>query len=303
MCPGSVRADTRKKRRNEDETDSKISPGETKRPKTSSATIALSIIPEVEDLLCHLDSYKDKKASPEDIDATLTWCKSLQNHTSGPSFARLSKFITLERNDPKKTIYPPPEDTFSCLNSTPLDKVKVVIVGQDPYHGPGQGHGLCFSVRKGIAIPPSLRNIYKELLNDPEVPSFEKIPTHGHLQDWAMQGVLLLNAVLTVRKGEANSHARKGWEAYTDEVIKVLDRVHGKKNGLVFLLWGKPASKKAECIFSNKKHAVICSSHPSPLGATKTNKPFLGSRCFSRANKALLERGLDPIDWNVDINL
>ena len=199
---------------------------------------------------------------------------------------------------------------------TPLSKLKVVIVGQDPYHGPNQGHGLCFSVRKGIMIPPSLRNIYKELLNDGRVSFGSKMnnqtnndqgrprkpPTHGFLEHWATQGVLLLNTVLTVRRGQANSHAKKGWEQFTDYIIQILDHEYTKpdKKGLVFLLWGKPASKKAARILGKKQHAVICTSHPSPLGASKTNSPFLGSKCFSKANDALIERGHEPIDWNVD---
>lgn len=203
------------------------------------------------------------------------------------------------------TVYPPPEDVFSALNLIPLDQVKVVIVGQDPYHGPGQGHGLCFSVRKGVRIPPSLNNIYKELSNDPGVnfPTNNQMPTHGCLDRWARQGVLLLNAVLTVRRGEANSHKGKGWEDFTDEILKILvrDRRESGK-GIVYLLWGKPASKKVESVLGkdNSNQITISSSHPSPLGATKTNSPFIGSRCFSRANEALQKMGQEPIDWNVD---
>ena len=170
------------------------------------------------------------------------------------------------------------------------------------------GHGLAFSVRKGVRIPPSLRNIYKELMNDKQVQSFpHRMPIHGFLENWARQGVLLLNNVLTVQKDKAHSHAKKGWEEFTDEVIRILDRRNLEENhtdskGLVFLLWGKPASSKAESIICRSKnnHTVICTSHPSPLGATKTNKPFLGSGCFSRANEALIKRGLEPINWNVD---
>lgn len=200
------------------------------------------------------------------------------------------------------TVYPPPQDVFSALNLCPLDQIKVVIIGQDPYHGPNQGHGLCFSVRKGVAIPPSLKNIYKELQNDPKVDF--KMPNHGYLERWGRQGVLLLNAVLTVRRGEANSHKGKGWEETTDEILRALVRRPSNK-GIVFLLWGRPASKKMESVLNgNRKHQmIISSSHPSPLGATKTNAPFLGSRCFSRANEALKQMGYDPIDWNVDGDL
>ena len=172
--------------------------------------------------------------------------------------------------------------------------------------------GLAFSVRKGVAIPPSLRNIYKELVDDDTAVVTK--PTHGYLEKWAEQGVLLINSVLTVRRGEANSHSKRGWEEFTDELIRLLltDRrdkskiikENEKEAGLVFLLWGKPASKKADCIIQKygvgSKNTIICSSHPSPLGATKTKSPFIGSRCFSKANTALIEMGLDPVDWRVD---
>jgi len=223
-----------------------------------------------------------------------------------------------------KTVYPPPQLVFAALNWTPLHEVKVVIVGQDPYHQPNQGHGLSFSVPQGVKVPPSLRNIYKELYNDDEVGAFTSIPQHGNLERWAKQGVLLLNNVLTVRRGEAASHAKKGWEDFTEKVIRaVIERddniiakggmdetEKGKKDekgtGVVFLLWGKPASLKAQTVlakYSNNKrakHAVIMCSHPSPLGATKTKSPFMGSKCFSRANQELVNRGFKPIDWRVD---
>lgn len=197
-------------------------------------------------------------------------------------------------------MYPPPCDVFSALNAVPIDKVKVVIVGQDPYHQPNQGHGLAFSVRKGVKIPPSLRNIYKELSTNKNS-GFDKIPTHGNLEAWCDQGVLLLNTVLTVRKDEANSHANQGWENFTDEIIRIL--VVEQRRRLVFLLWGKPASKKAETIISKfggkGRHTIITTSHPSPLGAAKTNSPFLGSNCFNRANEALVGMGEPPIDWKI----
>lgn len=200
-----------------------------------------------------------------------------------------------------KTVYPPEKDVFSALNSVPVDKVKVVIVGQDPYHQPNQGHGLAFSVRKGIKIPPSLRNIYKELMTNKNC-GFDKIPDHGNLEDWCSQGVLLLNTVLTVRRDEANSHANQGWENFTDEIIRIL--VSNKKRKLVFLLWGKPASKKAEQIINRYggkgNHVIIATSHPSPLGASKTNSPFLGSNCFQRANDALVRLGEPPINWKIE---
>ena len=249
--------------------------------------------PEVIELLSHLHD-------PDH--GTETWRTVLQHHTSSASFERLAKFVAAERKN--QTIYPPACDTFSALNLTPLQDVKVVIVGQDPYHGPNQGHGLCFSVRRGVKVPPSLKNIYKELSNDAKVdfPAGGILPTHGYLERWAKQGVLMLNAVLTVRQGNPNSHGKKGWEAFTDEVLRALDRECEKSNkGLVFLLWGKPASSKAQAILrGGRRHKVICTSHPSPLGATKTDAPFLGSKCFSRANEALKELGMESIDWNVD---
>jgi uracil-DNA glycosylase len=211
------------------------------------------------------------------------------------------------RKSSKVIIYPPVHDTFSALNLTPLDQVKVVIVGQDPYHGPNQAHGLCFSVRKGVRVPPSLLNIYKELVNDSAVPEFTTIPHHGFLERWAQQGVLMINTVLTVRKGEPNSHAKKGWEAVTDEIIRAVDRASVARNtGIVFLLWGNPATVKAQTILqcssskSSSRHKIICTSHPSPLGASKTKSPFMGSKCFSRANQALKELDHDPIDWRVN---
>ena len=169
--------------------------------------------------------------------------------------------------------------------------------------------GLAFSVRKGVKIPPSLRNIYKELLNNNNC-GLQSMPNHGYLNNWCAQGVLLLNAVLTVRKSEANSHANKGWEDFTDEIIRLIimhsklkEQKSSSSDKIVFLLWGKPASKKAENIinkYGRGRHIIISTSHPSPLGATKTKSPFIGSKCFARANEALLEMGKDPIQWNVD---
>jgi uracil-DNA glycosylase len=216
----------------------------------------------------------------------------------------------------KHTIYPPPEDTFAALNLCPLSETKLVIVGQDPYHGPNQGHGICFSVRRGIQTPPSLRNIYKELVNDPEVPNFASVPGHGNLERWAKQGVLMINNVLTVRKGQAHSHKKQGWEELTDAILRAVDKRKSftsngddisnskKPRGVVFLLWGLPATKKTKTALAASsawsRHTILCSSHPSPLGATKTKAPFMGSRCFSKANEALVEMGYDPIDWRVD---
>ena len=219
------------------------------------------------------------------------WKYALSDAIASPSFDELSEFLAEEKRRKGAVIFPPEQDIFAALNKCPFDKVKVVIVGQDPYHGKGQGHGLAFSVRKGVRPPPSLMNIFKELMDDVHIDS----PQHGSLEYWADQGVLLLNTVLTVRQGEANSHARKGWEQFTDAVI---EKLNSEKKDLVFLLWGNPAAKKASGV-DDERHTIIKSSHPSPLGATKTSSPFLGSRCFSRANKALSDSGQTPIDWNV----
>lgn len=218
------------------------------------------------------------------------WKNALSDSIQSEGFADLARFIQSEREQ-GAVIYPPENEVFSALNLCSLEKVKVVIVGQDPYHGPGQGHGLSFSVRPGIRPPPSLKNIFKEAQADVGIDS----PSNGYLECWADQGVLLLNAVMTVRRGEANSHAKKGWETFTDAIINTLN---DEKEGLVFLLWGSPAQKKASNV-DESKHTVIRTSHPSPLGATKTKAPFLGSKCFSRANEALEGQGKERIDWNV----
>ncbi|KAG7341362.1 uracil-DNA glycosylase [Nitzschia inconspicua] len=255
-----------------------------------------NLTPAVAKLLFHL-----QRRNRDNGDGGLCWRQALHQHLSSPSFARLADFVESQRNN--CTIYPPPKDTFTALNWTPLDQVKVVIVGQDPYHGPNQAHGLCFSVHRGQKVPPSLRNIYKELVQDDEIDTFKAMPQHGYLERWARQGVLMINTVLTVRRGDANSHQKKGWEEFTDEVIRAVDR--NSSTGVVFLLWGKPASTKMTTALtgrSNKvtRHTVISTSHPSPLGATKTDSPFLGSKCFSRANKALRKMGHNEIDWRVD---
>jgi uracil-DNA glycosylase len=228
--------------------------------------------------------------------ADSSWSTALAKHFDSSSFEKLAKFVAQERRS--HTIFPPANDTFAALTLIPLDQVRVVIVGQDPYHGPGQAHGLCFSVLPGQVVPPSLKNIYAELKDDPAVDFANERPTHGHLSRWAKQGVLLLNTVLTVRKGDANSHKKRGWEAVTDELLRAVDR-RGK--GVVFLLWGIPATAKTKALLSStNEHTVICTSHPSPLGARKTKQPFMGSRCFSRCNEALKTLGCEPIDWNVD---
>jgi len=217
------------------------------------------------------------------------WKNALSDHMASDSFQSLLDKIRSDANT-GTTIYPPPQDVFSALNFCSLEKVKVVIVGQDPYHGPGQAQGLAFSIRQGKP-PPSLRNIFKEAMSDVGI---DDPKNNGNLEGWTKQGVLLLNTVLTVRRGEANSHAKWGWEEFTDEVIK---KVNEQTNSVVFLLWGSPAHKKAKKV-DESKHTVIRTSHPSPLGATKTASPFLSSKCFSRANEALIAAGKEPIDWN-----
>ncbi|WP_188211712.1 uracil-DNA glycosylase [Neisseria sp. RH3002v2g] len=187
------------------------------------------------------------------------------------------------------TVYPPERDVFNAFRTTEFGSVKVVILGQDPYHGAGQAHGLAFSVQPEIAVPPSLVNIYKELATDIE--GFQ-IPQHGYLQHWAEQGVLLLNTVLTVRAGVAHSHATFGWETFTDEVIRQLDK---EREHLVFMLWGSHAQKKGAFIDRNR-HLVLTAPHPSPLSAYRG---FFGCKHFSQANAYLQERGLEPIDWQV----
>jgi uracil-DNA glycosylase len=269
-----------------------------KRPKATTPLCS-----EVEDLLAFMEGSAVGEDDVDSSTSTLNWKRALHRHLSSPAFASLAKFVARERK--AHTIFPLAKDAFSALNVTPLDQVRVVIVGQDPYHGPGQAHGLCFSVLPGQAVPPSLKNIYKELREDASVNFATSPPTHGHLMRWAKQGVLMINNVLTVRRGEANSHKKKGWEMVTDEIIRAVDR-HSRSTGkgVVFLLWGKPAAAKTQALISSKsRHTVITTSHPSPLGARKTDQPFLGSQCFSRCNDALKEMGYPEVDWNVDGDL
>ncbi|KAF1793770.1 Uracil-DNA glycosylase, active site [Phytophthora cactorum] len=219
-----------------------------------------------------------------------SWFDLLQREFARGSFQTLTRFLEGEEGR-KKTIYPPPTDVFAALRDCAFSDLKVVILGQDPYHGPQQAHGLSFSVRHGVPPPPSLKNIFKEAMNDAGIDR----PTHGCLSCWSRQGVLLLNTVLTVRRGEPNSHKKRGWEQFTNAIIS---KVSKDASNVVFLLWGKPAQEKGALI-DTKRHLVVRSSHPSPLGATKTNAPFLGSKCFSRANSYLKEHGKGPIDWSV----
>lgn len=187
-----------------------------------------------------------------------------------------------------KTIYPHRSDYFNAFNSTPFEMVKVVVIGQDPYHGPGQAHGMCFSVKEGVAFPPSLKNIFQELHSDLNLP----IPKSGCLESWAKQGVFLLNSVLTVEQGKAGSHQGKGWELFTDVVVKELN---DRLQSLVFVLWGSYAQKKASFV-DRKKHFVIECVHPSPLSSYRG---FFGSKPFSKINQYLLSKGLSPIDWRI----
>jgi uracil-DNA glycosylase len=215
-----------------------------------------------------------------------SWQDVLGEEKAKPYFQQVMNFVKSEREQ-GKVIYPPQADVFNALKLTPLESVKVVILGQDPYHGPNQAHGLCFSVLKGVKTPPSLVNMYKELSQDIEGFS---IPNHGELTHWAEQGVLLLNTVLTVENGQAHSHAGKGWEQFTDAVI---DAVNANTAGVVFLLWGSHAQKKAQRLDGNKHH-ILKAPHPSPLSA---HRGFLGCRHFSQANMHLIAQGKAPIDW------
>ncbi|MEH2922600.1 uracil-DNA glycosylase [Samsonia erythrinae] len=217
---------------------------------------------------------------------SLTWHDVLAQEKQQPYFINTLEFVAKERAA-GKIIYPPQKDVFNAFRYTELHQVKVVILGQDPYHGPNQAHGLSFSVRPGVPAPPSLVNIYKELASD--IPGFE-IPPHGFLQSWAAQGVLLLNTVLTVEAGRAHSHANLGWETFTDRVIAALNE---RRDGLVFLLWGSHAQKKGN-IIDRQRHHVLKSPHPSPLSA---HRGFLGCKHFSQANQLLEQQGLTPIDW------
>lgn len=203
-----------------------------------------------------------------------------------PYWTELQRFVQRERET--ATVYPENADVFNSLSITPLTRTRVVILGQDPYHGPGQAHGLAFSVRRGIAIPPSLANIFRELIDDIGV----ETPAHGSLEHWAQQGVLLLNSTLTVRAGCAGSHSGHGWETFTDTIIAALGDA---RRPIVFVLWGNSARKKRGLI-KGQHHAVIESAHPSPLSAYRD---FFGSRPFSAINKALLASGSDAIDWQV----
>jgi uracil-DNA glycosylase len=217
-----------------------------------------------------------------------SWLSRLHDSFESDWFASLKVFLQTEKAS-GQAIYPPGSRIFAALDATPFDSVRAVILGQDPYHGPGQAHGLCFSVPPGIAKPPSLVNIHQELHDDLGFP----IPSHGSLERWATHGVLLLNTCLTVRAGQPLSHQGKGWERFTDRIVEVLAQ---RPEPMVFILWGSPARKKTERI-DLSRHGVIISPHPSPLSAYRG---FFGSRPFSRANEFLRKAGRDEIDWSLE---
>ncbi len=219
------------------------------------------------------------------------WATQLGSEIAKPYFTKLRSFVAAERAE--HSVFPPADEVFAALEHTPYDQVRVLLVGQDPYHDDDQAHGLCFSVRRGIKLPPSLRNIYKEIESDLGL----KMPKHGFLQAWAERGVLMLNTVLTVRAHEPNSHRKRGWETFTDRVIAV---VAERDDPVVFVLWGKPAQAKLAIIEAaaggQARHAIIQAAHPSPLSA---NAGFFGSKCFSKINAALAGFGKPGIDWSL----
>lgn len=218
---------------------------------------------------------------------TNDWLPALQEEFKKPYYAELYKKVQEEYKETQ--IFPPADDIFNAFHFTPLSEVKVVIIGQDPYHNVGQAHGLCFSVKPEVDIPPSLVNIYKELKDDLGC----YIPDNGYLEKWAKQGVLMLNSVLTVRAHQANSHQGMGWEKFTDAVIKA---VNEQDRPIVYMLWGRPAQNKAKSV-NNPKHLLLKAPHPSPLSA---HRGFFGCKHFSQANEYLKKNGLEPIDWQIE---
>ncbi|HET8941693.1 MAG TPA: uracil-DNA glycosylase [Rudaea sp.] len=216
-----------------------------------------------------------------------SWKAQVGDYFDRPDMRQLSEFLRSEIRA-GKTLYPPPTRIFAALDATPFDQVKVVILGQDPYHGPNQAHGLCFSVQPGVPTPPSLQNIFNEIERDLAIPR----PNHGCLLPWAQRGVLLLNSVLTVEHGRAGSHQGKGWEGFTDALIDQLNR---QREGLVFLLWGSHAQAKGKLIDS-RRHHVLKAPHPSPLSA---HRGFIGCGHFGQTNRYLAAKGHDPIDWQL----
>jgi uracil-DNA glycosylase len=225
-----------------------------------------------------------------DLKIEKSWHEALRGEIAKPYITELKKFL-LQEKQAGKIIYPPEDLVFHAFYQTPFDKVKVVVVGQDPYHGPSQAQGLCFSVPENVPLPPSLKNIYKELVDDVKIP----YPPHGCLISWVQQGVLLLNATLTVRDGEPKSHYGRGWERFTDAVIQCICE---RKDPIVFILWGKSAEEKCRHILGNKtsSHALLVAAHPSPLSA---HAGFFGCRHFSKTNNYLTSWGKNPINWEI----
>lgn len=219
-----------------------------------------------------------------------SWHQALGDELKKPYINEIKEFLAKEKSEGQK-VYPPEEEVFNAFSKTPFDKVKVVIMGQDPYHGEGQAHGLCFSVKKGVAPPPSLKNIYKEMQSDLGISP----PNHGCLESWAKQGVLMLNATLTVRSGQPKSHYGIGWERFTDAVVEALCR---REDPVVFLLWGRSAINKARDILdrTTHNHIILSCAHPSPFSATK----FFGCKHFSKANEYLAKWKKTPINWRVE---
>ncbi|WP_391088214.1 uracil-DNA glycosylase [Vibrio sp. NH-UV-68] len=224
--------------------------------------------------------------------SSLSWHDVIGAEKQQDYFQNTLAFVEAERAA-GKVIYPPSQDVFNAFKATEFHDVKVVIIGQDPYHGPNQAHGLCFSVLPGVKTPPSLLNMYKELAQD--IAGFD-IPQHGYLQSWAEQGVLLLNTVLTVEQGKAHSHAKSGWETFTDKVIEAINH---HQSGVVFLLWGAHAQKKGRFI-DRSRHHVLAGPHPSPLSA---HRGFFGCRHFSQTNQILIQQGKPPIEWRLPLTL
>lgn len=222
-----------------------------------------------------------------DVKIEESWKEILKDEFNKPYFQQIPLHIKTEKSQ-GKTIYPPGSLLFNAFNTTPFGKVKVVILGQDPYHGAGQAHGLCFSVQYGVPPPPSLINIFKELQDDIGI----AVPNHGNLTPWATEGVFLLNASLSVRAGEPMSHSKIGWAAFTDTVIK---KISGLKKNIVFLLWGKFAQEK-RVLIDESKHLILRSVHPSPLSA---HAGFFGCKHFSKTNAYLMSKGIDPVDWQL----
>lgn len=225
-----------------------------------------------------------------DVKIEASWKEILKDEFNKPYFQQIALHLKIEKSQ-GKIIYPRGSLIFNAFNTTPVDNVKVVILGQDPYHGPGQAHGLCFSVQNGVTPPPSLINIFKELHEDIGI----EIPHHGNLTHWAQQGVFLLNASLTVRAGEPMSHAKIGWATFTDTVIQKISEI---KKHVVFMLWGKFAQEK-KVLIDETKHLILKAAHPSPLSAAAG---FFGCKHFSKANEYLMSKGIDPVDWQIPVS-